>query len=127
MRNILKPLAKSVLIQLRLISVVSATDASIHKKMFGSGALPSGLAKWTILIFSNEEMNDAMKIVKSLEESGETIKNEAKEQKGAFLSMLLGALGPSLLGNLLARKGKIRAGERQIRAGHLTFRARQGF
>ena len=45
MRNILKPLAKSVLIQLRLISVVSATDASIHKKMFESGALPSGLAK----------------------------------------------------------------------------------
>ena len=79
-------------------------------------------------------MNDAMKIVKSLEESGllikgvsETIKNEAKEQKGAFLSMLLGALGPSLLGNLLSRKGKIRAGERKIRAGHLTFRARQGF
>ena len=72
-------------------------------------------------------MNDAMKIVKSLEESGETIKNEAKEQKGAFLSMLLGALGPSLLGNLLARKGNIRAGERKIRAGHLTFRARQGF
>ena len=41
--------------------------------------------------------------------------------------MLLGALGPSLLGNLLSRKGKIRAGERKIRAGHLTFRARQGF
>ena len=43
MRNILKPSAKSVLIKLRLIFVVSATDASIHKKMFGSGALPSGL------------------------------------------------------------------------------------
>ena len=56
--------------------------------MFGSGA--------TTLITSNEEMNDIMKIVKSLEESGllikdvsETIKNEAKEQKGEFLSMLL--------------------------------------
>ena len=43
MRNILKPSAKSVLIKSRLIFVVSATDASIHKKMFGSGALPSGL------------------------------------------------------------------------------------
>ena len=57
-----------------------------------------------------------MIIVKSLEQSGllikgisETIKNEAKEQKGGFLSMLLGTLGASLLGNLLAAKGTIRA------------------
>ena len=69
-------------------------------------------------------MNDIMKIVKSLEESGllingmgETIKNEAKEQKGRFLSMLLGTLGASLLRNLLTGKGKIRAGEGTIRAG----------
>ena len=65
-----------------------------------------------------------MKIVKSLEESGllvkdvsEIIKNEAKEQKGGFLGMLLGTLGASLLGNLLTGKAKIRAGEGAIRAG----------
>ena len=52
-------------------------------------------------------MNDILKLVKSLEDSGvllkgvnETIKNEAKEQKGGFLSMLLGTLGASLLGNM---------------------------
>ena len=63
-------------------------------------------------------MNDIMKIVKSLEESGflikgvsKTIKNEAKEQKGGFLSMLLGTLGASLLGILLTGKDTIRAGE----------------
>ena len=63
----------------------SATDAAIHA-VIGSGT--------TTLIISNEEMNDIMKVAKSLEESGaltegvsETIKNEAKEQKGGFLSM----------------------------------------
>ena len=71
--------------------------------MFGSGN--------TTLITSNEEMNDIMNIVKSLEESGlliknvsQTIKNEAKEQKGGFLGILLGTLVASLLENLL--KGK---------------------
>ena len=68
-------------------------------------------------------MNYIMKIVKSVEESGllikgvsETITNEAKEQKGRFLSMLLGALGASLLGNLLTGKGTISASEGAIRA-----------
>ena len=67
-----------------LTAAASAADAAIHKKMFGSG--------FTTLIISNEEMNDIMKIVKSLEESRllikgvfETIKNELKEQKGWFL------------------------------------------
>ena len=78
----------------------------------------------TTLITFNEEMKDIMKIVKSLEESdllikdvSKTIQNEAKEQKGRFLSMLLGTLRASLLGNLLTDKGKIRAGEGTIRAG----------
>ena len=69
-------------------------------------------------------MNDMMKIVKSLEESGllikgisKTIKNEAKEQKGGFLGMLLCALGASLLGNILTGKKVMRAGEGTIRAG----------
>ena len=59
-------------------------------------------------------MEYIIKIVKSLEDYGlllkgvnETIENEAKEQKGGFLSMLLGTLGPSLLGNILAGKGAI--------------------
>ena len=85
------------------------------KKILGSGAT---------LIISNEEMNDVMKIVQALEHSGillkevtETIKNETKEQKGSFLSMLLGTLGASLLGNLLTGKGTARAGEGTMRAG----------
>ena len=113
--NVLKRLAKSVLIPLRLTAAASATDAAIHKKITESGT--------TTLIISNEEMNDIMKIVKSLEESSllikgmsEAIKNEAEEEKGGFLSMLLGTLGASLLGNLLAGKGTIRAGEGTIRA-----------
>ena len=92
--------------------------------MFVSGKCPSDLVNRTTLIISNEEMNDIMKIVKSLEESGllikgvsETIKNEAKEQKEGFVEMLLGTLGASLLGNLLTGKAKIRAGEGAIRAG----------
>ena len=120
--NVIKLLAKSVLIPLGLIAAASATYAAIHKKMFGSGN--------TTLIISNEEMNDIMKIVKSLEESGllikgisETIKNEAKEQKGGFLGMLLGTLGASLLGNLLTAKGTIRANEGTFRAGEGTVRS----
>ena len=65
-----------------------------------------------------------MKIIRSLEESvllikgvSKTIKNVAKEQKGGFLGMLLGALRARLLGNLLTGKGTIRAGEGTIRAG----------
>ena len=72
---------------------------------------------FTTLIISNKEMEDIVKIAKSLEDSGllikvvsETIKNEAKEQKGEFLGMLLGSLGASLLGNLLTGKVTIRAG-----------------
>ena len=69
-------------------------------------------------------MNGIMKIVQALESSGvllkgvtETIKNETKEQKGGFLSMLLGTLGASLLGNLLTGKETVRAGEGTARAG----------
>ena len=62
-------------------------------------------------------MNGLIKIIQALEDSNfllkgvtKTIKNEIKEQKGGFLSMLLGTLGASLLGNLLAGKGIVRAG-----------------
>ena len=87
MKNILKPLAKGVLIPLGLTAAAAAaTDTAIHKKIFGSGTHPSDLAKRTTLIILNQKMN-IMKIVKPLEESGliigvsKTIQNEAKEQK----------------------------------------------
>ena len=75
-------------------------------------------------------MEDILKIVKSLEDSGfllegvsETIKNEAKEQKRGFLGMLLGKLGASLLGNMLAGKGFIRVGEGTTKLGYGTKRS----
>ena len=117
MKNVIKPLPKSVLIPLGLTAAASGADAWIHKKILRSGN--------TTLIISNEEMEDIIKIVKSLEDSGlllkklsETIWNEAKEQKGGFLSMLLCTLGASLLSNILARKGMTRAGAGFLRAGY---------
>ena len=116
--NLLKPLSKSVLIPLALTVPASATDAASHKKMFGS--------VMTTLTNFNEQMNDIRKIVKSLEESGllinnvtEIIHNKTKEQKGLFLGMLLGTLRASLLGNMLAGKELMRAGEGTIRAGQI--------
>ena len=115
MKNALKLLAKSILMPLGLTAATSTTYTAIHK-MFGSGK--------TELAISNEELNNIMKINKSLEESGllikgvsETIKNEAKEQKGGFLGILLGTLGASSLGNLLAGKSTIRVSEGTNRAG----------
>ena len=108
-KNVIKPLARSVLILLGLTVAASAADAGIHKNVLGSGN--------TILIISNNEMDDIIKIVKSLEDS-ETVQNEVKEQKGGFLSMLLGTLGPSLLGNIFTGQGINRADEGFIRAGY---------
>ena len=115
------PLVKNVLAPLGLSAAMSAVDGSIKKKMLRSGT--------TTLIISNDEMDDILKIVKSLEDSNvilkgvsETIQHEAKEQRGGFLSMLLGTLGASLLGDILSKglsgKGVIRAGEGTIRAGY---------
>ena len=104
--SVLKPLAKNASIPLGLIAA-AATDADIHKKMLESGV--------ATLIISNEQINDIIKIVKSLEASGlltkgvgETIKNEVTKQKGGFLSVLLDKLGASLLGYLLACEGIIK-------------------
>ena len=116
MKTVLTPLVKSVLLPLRLSAGMSAADAAIQKKIFGS--------ETTALTILNEEMEDIMKIAKSLEESGllikgfsETIKNEAKEQKGGFLGILLGILAASMLGSALTGRGLIKAGERTIRGG----------
>ena len=92
------------------------------KKIHGSGATKGAGVK---LIIEQEDMNDIMKINKALENSGillkgasKAIKNETKEQKGGFLSMLLGTLRASLLGNLLTGgKGIMRAGDGKVRAG----------
>ena len=115
------PLAKIELAPLGISAAMPAIDGSIRKKMFGSGT--------TTLTISNDEMDDILKIVKSLEDSNvllkgvsETVQHEAKEQRGGFLSMLLGTLGASLLGDILSKglsgKGVIRAGEGRIRAGY---------
>ena len=87
-------MAKSVLVPLGLTAAASAADAGIHKKILGSGHNNN-----TTLIISNDEMDDILKIVKSREDSGvllkgvsEKIQNEAQEQRGGFLSMLLSTL-----------------------------------
>ena len=119
-KNVIKPLAKSVLISLGLTAAASAADAGIHKKILGSGNM-------TTLIISNDEMGDIIKIVKSLEDScllvkgiTETVQNEVKKQRGGFLSALLGLLGASLLGDLLIGKRVYRAGKGKgvLRAGY---------
>ena len=94
---------------------MSAIDGSIQKKIRGDGIK---------LIIEQEDMNDIIKIIEALENSGillkgvtKTIENETKEQRGGFLSMLLGTLGANLLGNLLSGKGLARAGKGIVRAG----------
>ena len=120
------PLLKSVIKPLGLLvlkAASSAIDAGVQKQIYGSGT--------TTLVISSEEMNDIMKTVEALEDLNillkgvtKTIKNETKEQKGRFLSMLLGTLGASLLGDLLTKnlsgKGTARAGEGFLRAGEGT-------
>ena len=101
-KNVIKPLAKNALIPLGLTAAASVADAGIHKKILGSGHnRPSSSASrnntTTKLIISNNEIDDIIKTVKSLEDSGvllkvvtETVQNEVKEEKEGFLSMLLG-------------------------------------
>ena len=110
------PSAKHVLAPLGLIAAMSAIDGSIQKKIHGSGVK---------LIIEQEDMNDIMKIIEALENSGillkgvtKTIENETKEHREGFLGTLLGTLGASSLGNLLTDgKGIMRAGDGIVRAG----------
>ena len=119
------PLAKNVLTPLGLTAAMSAIDGSIQKKIHGLGVK---------LIIEQEDMNDIIKIIEALENSGillkavtKTIENETKEQRGGYLSMLLGTLGASLLGNLLTGgKGIVRAGDGRVRAGKGIVRAGEG-
>ena len=88
MENVFKTLAKSVLISLGLTAAASAIDVAIQRKILGSCI--------TTLMISNEQMDDIMKIIKSLEKPAllikgvsETIENEEKEQRSRFLGMSL--------------------------------------
>ena len=116
------PLAKNALAPLGLTAAMSATDGSIQRKIHGLGVK---------LIIEQEDMNDIMKTIETLENSGillkgvtKTIENETKEQRGGFLGMLLGTLGASLLGNLLTGgKGIMRAGDGIVRASDGIVRA----
>ena len=124
-KSVIKPLARSVLIHLGLTATASAADAGIHKNILGSGN--------TTLIISNKNIDDLIVIVKSLEDSGllligvtESVQNEVLEQKGIFLSMLLGTLGAILLGNLLTGKRINKKGKEINRAGEGIIRAGEG-
>ena len=115
------PLLKSVIKEmgmLGLTAAASSTDAAVKKKIVGSG-------NHATLIISTDDMQNLLKIVKSIEDSGilldgitETVKKEVKEQKCGFLSMLLSTLVASFLGNMLAGRGVIRVGEGTARAGY---------
>ena len=119
------PLAKHVLAPLGSAAAMSAIDGSIQNKIHGSGVK---------LIIEQEDMNDITKIIEALENSGtllkgvsKTIENETKEQRGGFLSMLLGTLGASLLGNLLTGGKRIMgAGEGSRTKGDGIVRAGEG-
>ena len=126
MKSVITPLAKSVLIPSGLTAAASAANAGIHKKILGSDSN-------TTLIISNKDMDYLIKIVKSLEDSvlllkgiTESVQNEIKEQKNGFLSMLLGILGASLLGNLLTGKGAFHARKRVNKKGKGIHRAGEG-
>ena len=148
-KNVIKPLAKTALIPLGLTAAASAADAGIHKKILGSG---HNHLSSTALMISNNEMKDTIKIATSLEDYGlflkgvtETVKNEVKEQKGGFISMLLRTIGASLLGNIFTGQGEIvkrqgrgidrvgkgrginRAGEENVRAGYDSRSSKMGF
>ena len=107
-KSVLTPLAKGFLVPLGLSAVASATDPAIQKKGFRSG---------TTLVFSNVEIDNIKKLVKSLEDAGllikgvgEKIENVVKGQN-IVQGFLVATLGASLLGTMLVRKEVIRTGE----------------
>ena len=130
-KNVIKPFAKSVLNPLGLTAAALAADTGIHIKVLASGHNQL----WsTTLIILNNEMEDIIKTAQSLKGSGlllkevtEIVQNEVKEQEGGFLSMLLGTLDASLLGNILTGRGINRAGEGRgnVRAGYGNKKGRK--
>ena len=125
LKNVLTPLAKYILVPLGLTAVASATNVAIQKKIF--------VSRTATLVFSNEEVNDIMKIVKSLEESGlltegvsQTGENEIMEEKGSFLSMLAAMLAATLLGSALTGIGVVKGADGVIQADEGVIRAGEG-
>ena len=119
------PILKNVVASLGLSAAMSGIDGAIQKKIHGYG---------TTVIFSNEEINDLMKIIQAFEDKDillkgvtKTVKNDINNQKGGAFGMLLGALGVSLLGDLLSGRGVFRSvhglhrtGE-EIKKKHINF------
>ena len=124
--NVAVPLAKDTLTPQGITAAASAIDARI-KKTATTTTTKNGPGT-TTLIISNKKMNEIMEIIQAVEDSNILLKGVTKiiknEQKGGFLGMLLGTLGASLLGNMLAGKGIIRAGSENkkgkgiVRAGY---------
>ena len=104
-KNVIKPLAKSVLIPLGL---TAAAQQQMQEYIKNIG------------VWEYDNINNITTTYSGLllKEVTETVQNEVKKQKGGFLTMLLGTLGASLLGNLLTGKGINRAGEGVLRAGY---------
>ena len=114
LKDLIQPSTKSGLSSLGLTE--AAVDARIHRKQ--------RITTTTALIIPNDEMEDVIKIAKFFKYSGllvkgvsETIPNKAKEQKGGFLSMLLGALVLSFIEKMLGVKRIDRPENETIRAG----------
>ena len=110
-KNVFQLIIKTILIPSGLMAATAASAAGsgIHKEVLGSGR--------TTLKISNKEIEDVMKIVKSLDDSGlftkgaiQTTENETKWQKGSFFGMLSGTLGENLVGNMQAGKSIVREG-----------------
>ena len=124
----LKPLAKCILIPLELTAAVSATDAAIQKKKYYDSA------QQRTLFSSNEDLNDIVKIIKSLKDASllikdisETVENEIKELKEGFLGTLVATLGGSSLSTVWTGKDVIRAGAGATSAGEESNRPCQDF
>ena len=127
-KNIIKPLAKSLPVPLRLTAAAPPPDASFLQIILVSRTTP--------LTISNKEKEDIKKIIRYFEEFdllihyvSKRIKNETSEEKGGFLGTLLCRLDTSLLVTMLTRKGVIKTGERVIQACERTIsnRAVQDF
>ena len=119
MESVLTPLAKSVLIPLGLSWGMSPADAVIQNKIYGLGHHSNLASRTTALIISNEEMEDIMKIIKSLEESGLLIKaiskknkNEAKKTKNEVAFNVIRDISYWFIRKCISRKNSnIRAGQ----------------
>ena len=114
-KNSLKPLTKSTLIPLGSTTEVSATGVSIQKKAFGSGM--------TALIISKEEMDDVIKIIKSLEKSSLLTKSVSKTiKKSGFLGMILGKLDAKLLGKQVKESfEQVKEQQQRVRDAKSTY------